>query len=98
MKSIKDAAKRVDVRTSGNGDVSKLEEIIEEESGKIKSGLPLWYVKPLVLLEYTGIGPEWLVRPLVRLNNVTPLELMLTEDGAKQVEEILYRFIFGVYS
>jgi len=98
MSQIKEAAERLTIRVDANPDIEKLETFLDEETKKIISELPIWYLRPLVLLEFVGIGQEWLVRPLRRMNGLIPLEGMFTEKGAKEIEEILFRFLFGVYS
>ena len=41
---------------------------------------------------------SWLQTPKVSLGGITPLAALSTDDGAKQVEEILYRTEYGIYS
>jgi putative toxin-antitoxin system antitoxin component (TIGR02293 family) len=41
---------------------------------------------------------SWLQAPKVNLGGITPLVALSTDDGAKQVEEILYRTEYGIYS
>jgi putative toxin-antitoxin system antitoxin component (TIGR02293 family) len=40
----------------------------------------------------------WLQAPKVSLGGITPLAALSTDDGAKQVEEILYRTEYGIYA
>jgi putative toxin-antitoxin system antitoxin component (TIGR02293 family) len=39
---------------------------------------------------------EWLVRPHPELGQRTPLEVAMTELGARQVEEVLERLFYGI--
>ncbi len=49
------------------------------------------------LFEDEQAAKTWLSTPKVGLNNQTPLEAMVTDAGAKQVEQMLYRAEYGVY-
>lgn len=50
------------------------------------------------VLENQDAALRWLHRPQPGLNEQVPLELMRTEVGAKEVEELLYRIEYGMYS
>ena len=41
---------------------------------------------------------RWLSSPKANLNDLTPLEVMATDSGASQVEQMLYRIEYGVYA
>ena len=43
-------------------------------------------------------GREWLTRPAYGLGGVTPLDYAETEAGAREVENLLGRIEYGVYS
>lgn len=49
------------------------------------------------LFEDESEAQKWLSTPKVRLNNQTPLSAMVTDAGAKQVEEMLDRAEYGIY-
>jgi putative toxin-antitoxin system antitoxin component (TIGR02293 family) len=40
---------------------------------------------------------QWLQTPKHTLSGATPLAALATDEGAKQVEEILYRTEYGIY-
>jgi putative toxin-antitoxin system antitoxin component (TIGR02293 family) len=40
---------------------------------------------------------QWLQTPKNSLSGATPLAVLATDEGAKQVEEILYRTEYGIY-
>jgi putative toxin-antitoxin system antitoxin component (TIGR02293 family) len=40
---------------------------------------------------------QWLQTPKNSLSGITPLAALSTDEGAKQVEEILYRTEYGIY-
>jgi uncharacterized protein (DUF2384 family) len=40
---------------------------------------------------------QWLQTPKNSLAGITPLAALSTDQGAKQVEEILYRVEYGIY-
>jgi putative toxin-antitoxin system antitoxin component (TIGR02293 family) len=50
------------------------------------------------LFEDTKKALTWLQTPKNSLAGITPLAILSTEEGAKQVEEILYRTEYGIYS
>lgn len=50
------------------------------------------------VLENQDAAIHWLHRSQPGLNERIPLELMRTEAGAKEVEELLYRIEYGIYS
>ncbi len=50
------------------------------------------------VLEGKEEGNRWLHRPQSGLGERTPLELMKNEVGAREVEELLYRIEYGIYS
>ena len=50
------------------------------------------------VLENREAAREWLRSPQFGLNNSSPLELMRTEAGAKEVEDLLGRIEYGVVS
>lgn len=50
------------------------------------------------VLETQTAANHWLHRPQTGLNERIPLELMRTEVGTKEVEELLYRIEYGIYS
>ena len=41
---------------------------------------------------------RWLRKPVPALGNSYPLELLDDEEGLKQVEKVLHRIEYGVYS
>ena len=50
------------------------------------------------VLETHATAMHWLTRPQLGLGEMIPLELLSTEIGAKEVEELLYRIEYGIYS
>lgn len=50
------------------------------------------------LFEDTEKALKWLQTPKNSLSGITPLAALSTDEGAKQVEEILYRTEYGIYS
>lgn len=50
------------------------------------------------VLESETAALSWLHRQQSGLSERTPLELMRTEAGAKEVEELLYRMEYSIYS
>jgi putative toxin-antitoxin system antitoxin component (TIGR02293 family) len=50
------------------------------------------------LFEDTKKALAWLQTPKNSLAGITPLAALSTDEGAKQVEEILYRTEYGIYS
>lgn len=50
------------------------------------------------VLEDKQAAINWLHRPQMGLNEKTPFELMKSEAGAKEVESLLYRIEYGIYS
>ena len=50
------------------------------------------------VLEGKESAINWLHRPQTGLNERVPLELIRTEAGNKEVEELLYRIEYGIYS
>lgn len=44
------------------------------------------------------VAREWLRKPQYGLGEELPIDLMKTEDGAREVEELLYRIEYGVLS
>ncbi len=50
------------------------------------------------VLEDKEAANRWLHRPQSGLGERTPLELMKNEVGAREVEELLYRIEYGIYS
>ncbi len=50
------------------------------------------------VLEDKESAKRWLHRPQSGLGERTPLELMKNEAGAREVEELLYRIEYGIYS
>jgi putative toxin-antitoxin system antitoxin component (TIGR02293 family) len=50
------------------------------------------------LFEDTKKALQWLQTPKNSLAGITPLAALSTDAGAKQVEEILYRTEYGIYS
>ncbi|MBL1260565.1 MAG: DUF2384 domain-containing protein [Thiotrichaceae bacterium] len=50
------------------------------------------------VLEDKGAANHWLHRPQSGLGERTPLELMKNDAGAREVEELLYRIEYGIYS
>ncbi len=50
------------------------------------------------VLEDKESANHWLHRPQSGLGERTPLELMKNEAGAREVEELLYRIEYGIYS
>jgi len=50
------------------------------------------------VLEDEEKGREWLRRQQVGLGGKTPLELLHTEAGAREVEDLLWRIEYGVIS
>jgi putative toxin-antitoxin system antitoxin component (TIGR02293 family) len=49
------------------------------------------------LFEDTKKALQWLQTPKNSLAGITPLAALSTDEGAKQVEEILYRTEYGIY-
>jgi putative toxin-antitoxin system antitoxin component (TIGR02293 family) len=49
------------------------------------------------LFEDTDRAIQWLQTPKNNLAGITPLAALSTDEGAKQVEEILYRTEYGIY-
>ena len=50
------------------------------------------------VLEDKEAANRWLHRPQSGLGERTPLDLMKNEAGAREVEELLYRIEYGIYS
>jgi putative toxin-antitoxin system antitoxin component (TIGR02293 family) len=50
------------------------------------------------LFEDTKKALQWLQTPKNSLAGITPLAALSTDEGAKQVEEVLYRTEYGIYS
>ena len=50
------------------------------------------------VLESQEAAIRWLQRPQTGLSERTPLELMKNEPGAREVEELLYRIEYSIYS
>jgi putative toxin-antitoxin system antitoxin component (TIGR02293 family) len=50
------------------------------------------------VLEDEEKAKEWIRRPQVGLGGETPLDLLHTEAGAKEVEDLLWRIEYGVIS
>lgn len=50
------------------------------------------------VLENKDAAKHWLHRAQAGLNERIPLELLRTEAGTKEVEELLYRIEYGIYS
>jgi putative toxin-antitoxin system antitoxin component (TIGR02293 family) len=50
------------------------------------------------LFEDSEKALRWLQTPKNSLAGITPLAALSTDEGAKQVEEILYRTEYGIYS
>jgi putative toxin-antitoxin system antitoxin component (TIGR02293 family) len=48
------------------------------------------------VLEQPDLVREWFRSPQIGLNNQTPLEVMVTEAGAREVEDLLQRIEHGV--
>ena len=44
------------------------------------------------------LAEEWLNEPQFGLDEKIPIEMMKTKEGAKEVEELLYRIEYGVLS
>jgi putative toxin-antitoxin system antitoxin component (TIGR02293 family) len=49
------------------------------------------------LFEDSEKALQWLQTPKNSLAGITPLAALSTDEGAKQVEEILYRTEYGIY-
>jgi putative toxin-antitoxin system antitoxin component (TIGR02293 family) len=49
------------------------------------------------LFEDTDRALKWLQTPKNSLAGITPLAALATDEGARQVEEILYRTEYGIY-
>jgi putative toxin-antitoxin system antitoxin component (TIGR02293 family) len=49
------------------------------------------------LFEDTDKALQWLQTPKNSLSGITPLAALSTDEGSKQVEEILYRAEYGIY-
>ena len=49
------------------------------------------------LFEDTEKALQWLQTPKNNLSGITPLAALSTDEGSKQVEEILYRTEYGIY-
>jgi putative toxin-antitoxin system antitoxin component (TIGR02293 family) len=50
------------------------------------------------LFEDVDRAKEWLQTPKNALAGLTPLAALATDEGAKQVEDILYRTEYGIYA
>ncbi len=50
------------------------------------------------VLENQDAAKHWLHRAQTGLNERIPFELLRTEAGTKEVEELLYRIEYGIYS
>jgi putative toxin-antitoxin system antitoxin component (TIGR02293 family) len=48
------------------------------------------------VIEDDGLAREWLRSPQVGLNNRAPLDLLVTDAGAREVEDLLLRIEYGV--
>jgi putative toxin-antitoxin system antitoxin component (TIGR02293 family) len=56
------------------------------------------YEKALDVLEDDEITRQWFKMPAKALGGITPLEYADTEPGAQEVEELLVRIEYGVFS
>ena len=54
--------------------------------------------KAAVVMESLENGRRWLVSPQIGLGGAIPLEYAETEIGAREVEDLLGRIEYGVYS
>jgi len=50
------------------------------------------------VLEDEKMAREWFRRPLAALGGKAPLDLLYTEAGTKEVEELLWRIEYGIIS
>ena len=50
------------------------------------------------VLEDRDLAEKWLNEPQFGLDEKIPIEMMKTKEGAKEVEELLYRIEYGVIS
>ena len=50
------------------------------------------------VLENKKAAVSWFLRPQIGLNQRIPFELIKTEVGAREIEELLYRIEYGMYS
>ena len=50
------------------------------------------------LFEDADKAKEWLQTPKNALAGLTPLAALATDEGAKALEEVLYRTEYGIYS
>lgn len=50
------------------------------------------------VLENKEAAVNWLHRPQIGLNQRIPFDLIRTEVGAREIEELLYRIEYGMYS
>lgn len=48
------------------------------------------------VFEQEDLAREWILSPQVGLNNRTPIEVIATEAGAREVEDLLLRIEYGV--
>ena len=63
-------------------------------------GLRIAWLLGRAILTFEGVenAAEWLQTPNVSLGGLTPLEYADTEAGAREVENLLGRIEYGIYS
>lgn len=54
------------------------------------------YTKAKEVFENNDLAQEWLTTPQIGLNNQIPLDLLITEIGAREVEDLLSRIEYGI--
>jgi putative toxin-antitoxin system antitoxin component (TIGR02293 family) len=69
-----------------------------QNGGHNKTNLERITQQAVDLFEDEAVAEQWLSTSKTSLNDQTPLEAITSDAGAKEVEEILYRAEYGVFS
>ncbi len=69
---------------------------IDESERLLRIGL--LYDRAVEVLGGQEVARQWFVTPLTALGNVSPLDYADTEPGAREVEDLLGRIEYGVFS
>ena len=56
------------------------------------------YNRAVEVFQDNDLAKQWLKEPLFHLNNIAPIDFIDTELGAKEVEDLLGRIEYGVFS
>ena len=69
---------------------------IDESERLLRIGL--LYDRAVEVLGGQKVARQWFVTPLTALGNISPLDYADTEPGAREVEDLLGRIEYGVFS